>query len=93
MTRTARICSRTIRIGHFSSRTIEGGTPTQLAEYFVKHLSFVGGLSAQHNKCTSYVHTHGYGSFFLLLILKFYACPIMVGRNAPQFVEKTIAPI
>lgn len=40
MTRTARICSGTIRIGHFSCGTIEGGTPTQLAEYFVKRLSY-----------------------------------------------------
>lgn len=67
MTRTARICSRTIRIGHFSSRTIEGGTPTQLAEYFVKHLSFVRGLSSQHNKCTSYAHTQALALSFSLL--------------------------
>lgn len=40
ITRTARICSGTIRIGHFSCGTIEGGTPTQLAEYFVKRLSY-----------------------------------------------------
>lgn len=40
MTRTARICSGTIRIGHFSCGTIEGGAPTQLAEYFVKRLSY-----------------------------------------------------
>ena len=54
MTRTARICSRTIRIGHFSSRTIEGGAPTQLAEYFVKQLSYErdSTLRVRHYKCT-----------------------------------------
>lgn len=40
MTRTARICSRTIRMGHFSSETIEGGAPTESVEYFVKRLSY-----------------------------------------------------
>lgn len=54
MTRKARICSGTIRIGHFSCGTIEGGTPTQLAEYFVKRLYKTGAL---HYKCNPHAHS------------------------------------
>lgn len=61
MTRTARICSGTIRIGHFSCGTIEGGTPTQLAEYFVKRLSY--DSSAEHNKCTPHAHSPSRSEF------------------------------
>lgn len=68
MTRTLRICSRTIRINHFSSRTIEGGTPTQLVEYFIKYYLSCEQeyASVRYAECTSYAFTRCYGVYLVI---------------------------